>query len=480
VKKGSKHINQKLNDSYPKPDVPADASWAMMNDMLDANMPVKKTWNWTKFLLSIFVGISIVSVATYYFWPKLTSDDTYIEKTNERNRNDEHQLGIDTKTEGTTSADALSAYQDTVPQLRENIWAMSKKPIATEQGTNSQAFHNHAQKTGSAASASSKASKTALATTNKKGILAYHSRTSKGNDDKVNESVKRVYPIPQSNSQQTDGQEILTKQASRKPEMTTRAKATIQNGILDIELLRHRPVNFKNLLSYPRISINPDSQNQKVINNKKTRASLSKTGIAFQWQSTIPLSGTKHFLKNGDSNYQGYRLLIPGISISQIFKEKNTVRFTFLPFGQYFTKEILLSNNLTEQEDSSTVITNRISLIKTSGWNAGVSYERAVLKNFEIAAGIFVHKQNYALLSSETTTANDSTSTSQSELINRKYASADLYINPYLFMASLEASYTFRKIQFGTGVFIPLKSMSPTITNVRPRNGKVFIRWKLK
>ena len=125
-------------------------------------------------------------------------------------------------------------------------------------------------------------------------------------------------------------------------------------------------------------------------------------------------------------------------------------------------------------------MTNRTNLSKTKGWNAGISYERAILKNFEVGAGIFVHKQSYALLSSETVTANDSTSLFQNELLNRKYAAADGFTNQYLITAHLEAFYIFRKMQFGTGLFMPLTSISPTIATVKPVNGKVFIRWILK
>lgn len=475
MKKGRKHINQKLNESYPKPEVPADASWAMMNEMLNAGMPTKNPINWSKFFLSTIACMLIGGLAAYYFWPKTTSDNLRKE-TVKKNVEQQNSAGKNVKNRSNTSADSLGHYQDTVFNLKGDLEEINKKPISSERDANHRSLQANTDKTGLSTPAGSNESTTILAKTNKKHNRIDQSSTSERNGQKVDKAKKRVYQTTQSESEQ-----ILTKPDSQKSEVTTKPRSVraTQNDIFDVELLENRSVNFKNLLSYPRIGVNPDARNQKAQLNKPPGSLLRNTGIALQWQSAIPFSGTNYFLKSGDNN-SAYQLLIPGLSISQNFGQKSAVRFTFLPYGQYFTKDILVSNTTTEQADSSTIVTNQTSLVKTRGWNAGFSYERVVLKNFEIAAGIFIHKQGHSLLSSETVTANDSTSSFQSELINRKYAATDGYTNQYLFTASLEAFYTYRKIQFGTGVFIPLTSMTPIITNVRPLNGKVFIRWRLK
>ncbi|HEV7380421.1 MAG TPA: hypothetical protein VGN64_11535, partial [Dyadobacter sp.] len=424
MKKGSKHINQKLHDSYPKPEVPADAAWAKMNDMLNTSLQVKKPWNWSKFFMSTFV-CSVIAVSAYYFWPKASSD-TPRHKTIEVNNRQEISADVSVRRDSNSLADSPGEEQHATDHLKETSEEKDKQSVSPQYKTSDQHSSGTAGETGSLFAKHLNEKAEPATTAKRKGDSFYIRKKENRRDDETYQIEKDIKPGSQpKNKLMSRGATDSQKDLSSQSKVTTHT----QSNIVNLHTLDNKPAHFGKALPYPRIGINNNNQNKKASEDKPSRSLFHNTGVGLQWQSTIPMSGTEHFLTTGEENDRVYKLLIPGISVSQSFGERNHLRLTFLPYGQYFTKNALIAGAQNEGSDSTTVITNRTSLIKTRGWNVALGYERTVLTNFGVGAGIYVHKQTHALLSNATITSNDSLTTYQSALTNRKYEATDGYFN---------------------------------------------------
>ena len=528
----NKHINQKPDGNYPKPDVPAGDAWAKMKDMLDIEMPsnapsTAANTSWVKALKLILPFMT--AVGCVYLVYKINNKDT------------------SQKTQATTSFNLSNAekeidstkkdFENTIPEKEnsdENVTNLTIDNDSlktgfpdTESKTKVTVLSNSIdlaseQDSGNIAKLRKFENKSGKQTADKPSPFQSEPqislvRRSEGdlNDDatNANNSAKKS----RSNRDLARNNKITTLDQIRQPDRKDRSSVqSAQRNVrrnpasnanaplvasveternisagkaMNLKMLGNRTAHKTSLLKQKFESIpikgpvakpNRDQAGQK----HDTKALLNGLHVGLQWNTNLPLRGYDRFFTATNQSGSFYNLLIPGIWIGKVLNNGNMLMLKVNPYNQYFGNVQKIDSSGTVRTDS---IGNRIgrieniNLLKTSGMSAGLQYVQQINKEWSVGLGTQIYWQKKALLDIQTINARDGKILGDSLLrIGRTSDNRNL-MQPYFITGNLEVLYSWKKLQFGAAVMIPLTSLIRNAEQKpKPLNGQLLIRWKIK
>jgi len=285
-------------------------------------------------------------------------------------------------------------------------------------------------------------------------------------DDNTIDETQNVVGKNKSTSKDARGNDI----AEMKP---------VKQGPIQNDFLLHDPTDDFSKVNAP--SKNSSAKAQKDKSGKK----FINFNFGLQWNIPLPIQGTSDYFTGTDDKSKPYNLLIPEIWISKTFGKNNnhTIRLQANLNQQYFTgkKEVASSTGPLSPLDSTTIVTRNTKLLKISGVGITLQYNYNFNAKWSAGVGLNYSLNGKALFNKQTILQSNGQLLSDSTYGVTKSSADWQYINKGLLAGKLEASYSFKKFQVGAAVFIPLNNISSSSNNnIRPLNGQLFFRWRIK
>ena len=240
------------------------------------------------------------------------------------------------------------------------------------------------------------------------------------------------------------------------------------------------------------IVINDFTKVNMPFKNSSAKAQKNKSEKKFidfnfglQWNIPLPIQGTSDYFTGTDDKSKPYNLLIPEIWISKTFGRNNNHKIQLQANlnQQYFAgkKQIATSSGPLSQIDSTTIVTRNTKLLKISGVGFTLQYNYNFSRRWSAGIGLNYHLNEKALLDNQIIRQFDNKLLLDSTYSVNKSSADWRYINKSSLAGKLEISYSIKNIQLGGALFIPINNISAMPNNnVRPLNGQLFLRWKIK
>lgn len=503
--------NEKVNidpsqmANYPAPEIPVTEAWQDMSRRLDTDLPVvdkvdtaKKRRN--KYLLSLllFLAGSIVYYKVYYSAPSSTEGEKKaISKSTNSAFKSENNIPVSQSVDKNNSGKIINESTNS-PVPPDNITAKRAVADAKEK---QQADHaivtNPALKmknTGTLTIKSGTANNlTALV--NHKAPLT--SKTGSGRQENAVLNKSGNFQVKDQKTTVASGNSVLpvpsadttleksTAEASEEPmnddaeTITDAAKITEESTSPQEEDQITRQELNQGVNSAP-VFVTDALQNSE---EKKTSKAIKQLGLSYglQWNAGLPLQGTKNYFSGTNGSSQPYIALIPDLWVSKQVGPKMDLLLMVHLTNLYATGEKPLASAKGAYSPSdTTTVTRSVSLLKTSGFSAGLQYDYHFYKRWSFGAGLNYHTLNRALVKEKTTAFYTGALLSEYTTVAQKNGSNWLYLNASFFTGKLELSYQWRKIKTGASLYVPISDLSSVPGNrIRPVNGQLFLRWRL-
>lgn len=512
---------------FPVPEIPVDKAWAEMNQMLDADMPANGSNNksnkgrkrYLLLLLLLFIG-----GATYFGWNNLSinkiagSNNSFENNTTSQPENkqaDQLTTKENTKTENQninsnkdrTTIDKNSS--STPPgSITDDKEAVANTKEKQENTAASSLVAASKKKTGSLMQHNSGLANTTAALAESKIPVSAKRTIGTGNNQKGTLPTNKNLPLQKAEAAVFDKNQALTVNDNKQSANNTTKKENItnetnnaDNNVQPAELANKTKeeknkgsINNNKEVITPVTTTTPQQEsviiteaNKQLLLNKaeekKTSKAVKQLGINYglQWNVAVPLQGIKNYFSGTSGSSQPYVVLIPDLWISKQMGGKQELLFSLSLSNTYATgdKQIASFKGALSIVDSTTV-TQRVSVLKTSGFAAGLQYNYHVNNKWSIGAGLNYHSINRALIKETTTGYYTGRVISESTDAVSKGGNDWLYFNNSFFTGKLELSYYWGRIRTGAAVYIPVSDMSSVSGNsIRPINGQLFLRWRL-
>jgi hypothetical protein len=220
----------------------------------------------------------------------------------------------------------------------------------------------------------------------------------------------------------------------------------------------------------------------KTINKlKKINKQDGQFHYGFIWNINIPFYGFKEYYTSSNASFQFYNAWIPGIWLSKkIGKKENELLLQIKPEQQF-----LMGNQLIEvtkesaSPQDSNIVTNKISLIKTNTFYAGLQYNYSIGRNLSLNLGVKYNWQLSALLNKQTSNKTDIVILDTLYGINPTSQTWQ-YLKSNFLSSSFEFVYAFKKLYLGSSMNIPVTSIfSDKLKITNPLSGYLFLRWSI-
>jgi hypothetical protein len=532
--------NKKLNidpmdtKEFPVPEIPVDKAWAEMNQMLDADMPAnerndksnKGRKRYLLLLLLLFIG-----GATYFEWSNLyinkqtaanqssenkltsskqpdnkTTDQSSIkENTETENQNNNTNRTTADKNNSSTPLGSITDDKEAVANTKEkqeNTIAASSLVAASRKNTGSLMQHNSGLANTTAALVKSKIQvidkRTAGTGNNQTGTLPTNlnlqmqktkaavssNNTSLVNNDKNKEGDKQSSDNTPKINDVNNAKETVTTTNTTDP-LTPSADKTNEG---DNKSSTNNQVNNSASITKQQgadLTVKKANQqlNQNKAEEKKTSKAVKQLGINYglQWNVAIPLQGFKNYFSGTTGSSQPYAILLPDLWISKQMGGKQELLLSMHLSNIYATgdKQIASFKGAMSINDTTTV-TQRVAVLKTSGFTAGLQYNFHLNNKWSIGAGIDYHLINRALIKVTTTGYYTGSVMSDVTDVAKKGGASWLYFNNSFLTSKFELSYYWGRIRSGAALYVPVSDMSSVSGNsIRPVNGQLFLRWRL-
>lgn len=520
-----KHINQKPDSNYPEPGVPAGNAWANMNDMLNQEMPLPETatpgeYGWIQ-SLKFITPIVIVLTVSLIFW------NYGLDKKNVST--DHIKLNNIFSSTNSKEKSGKKEIESVIEKNNNSINDSSFQKIKTDSETVNPVSSSSKSETANASEAINHRFEKSLSDLNNGNKILDKTKNIKLNDNKksVFSDSKDIAVLEKpvkikAQKQRFDNNHVIEKSAlyqTKNSKIKTRRNISNQqnkytdysvnksllnerissvrfnNDLLEksskikitTALLATRSWKLNNQLKQkfeaitikePALKVLPQNQKSKILNN------LSKNIHAgLQWNANLPMKGYDQFFTGANNKpNQFYTLLIPGIWIEKRLNNGNGIMLKLNPYSQYFGNNKEITHSTTTSSDSLgiTKMTNSTSLVKISGMSGGLQYNRHIYDKLSVGIGANVYWQNRALLNN---IVSDSVKTIMSDSLYsvKETSNEGKYLNLYFVTANLEVLYTWRMLQFGGGIVVPVTSMTGiSDKKIRPVSGQLVFRWRLK
>lgn len=522
MKNENVNSNQSPLTNYPLPGIPVDEAWANMSQLLDSNNTAGAGKNNSdggnkKYLLLLL--LLLITAGSVYLWinKKQTKQAEIgrveLTETNNPEKNNNNTNTI-LKTENNNSS--LNANNSSLPLKKikdgeavADLYEKQQTPAALKTAAASKRDDD-----GTGLLNNSGGMKTTAALATVKTRVSVNKLSGTGNSQKgkltihpgFNDHTAKAAVLLKAQNKETnnsvnssDAGEINLAKATKKNTYGTgnSKKERIDTGS-SINIIIAIPDNNITDVKNPKLSetlaeqgqksvITPASSNlaqQKTTEVKKTSKAVKQLGINYglQWNVALPLQGTKSYFTGTNGSSQPYIALIPDLWLSKQFGKKQELLLMVHLSNLYATGERPLASSKGQLSIiDTTTVTKNLLLLKTSGFTAGLQYNFQVYKRWNIGAGLNYHFLNRALLTEKTTGVYTGSVLSEYTLLAEKNGSNWLYLNSSFVSGKIELSYYLGKIKIGGSLLIPLSDMSSVPGySIRPVNGQLFLRWRLK
>ncbi|MFT3936690.1 MAG: hypothetical protein QM726_23900 [Chitinophagaceae bacterium] len=215
----------------------------------------------------------------------------------------------------------------------------------------------------------------------------------------------------------------------------------------------------------------------------KNKNTLQGFSYGLQWNASIPLQGFNNYFTSASGKSAPYNMLIPGVWASKALgkKQQHSLQLQFAITTQLFGGNKSIADTSFYSPADSSVLSNKINLVKTSGYSAGIQYNYAVNSKWNAGAGVYYYRNSKALVSQQTTKLTTGQLIDNSTYGISKSAANWQYLSNYTLLAKFEVGYQFKKYEIGTAVFIPFtnQATNPNLA-IRPLNAQLFFKWVIK
>ena len=512
-------INLPSSANYPVPDIPVEEGWAGMNQLLNANMPPAGNKNgasnkgrkrYLLLLLLLFVssvayfGLNNTSKQKLVTENKTATDNTpsAIKEADNKVQAKEINNTIDNKNNSSVSQANITDDKGAVANTKgkQQIPAASNTAANLEKkntGSGKQSNSDTADKTATLAG-----SKIQVSVKGTVGTGNSQKGTSAANEDLIKQTAKVAVPFKEqpvinvAEKKETKSLAINSdnnlNDATKTTAIVTNDNTTI-NKITSVDNAESKSDLNK---SSTETTITPQQETgavkvdasqqalQSKVEVKKISKAIKQLGINYglQWNIAIPLQGTKNYFTGTNGSSQPYVALLPDLWLSKQIGKKQEILLTLHLSNLYAAgeKQLTAAKGALSIIDTTTVIKS-ISLIKSSGFTAGLQYNFNFSKHWGIGTGINYNLLNRALIKEKTTGFYTGTVLSEFTMVAAKNGSNWLYLNSSFFTGKIELSYYLGKIKIGSALFVPLSNISSVPgNNIKPVNGQLFLRWRLK
>ncbi len=464
MKNKNKNIDKFFSGKLPDPEIPADDAWGKMNDMLNATPAAGKLqqiFEGSTFkLLSVLILVGIVSVGVVLF---LKNDKKEVSIKNEKLASKDisagqHNRGIEKVGKANISLEGIQTETGVATQTGVE----TERAVETETGVETQTGVKTVRDVDTETGAKTRES-------NERGKVE-----TTGTIVKTKKVDQRAY--------KTERRETIAKYPG---ENSGNINATTEGdrrweiaALFQIKSLPFKPSSYDPGFS---AKVKGGAQASKVITMnipKEPRKKSFEAGL--EWNLISPLKQTNFLFTGIDSTKKPALLLIPGIYIGKTFRDHHSLTLSASAYQPYFGNHGKLDQfpDYISGPDSS-LVSLRLSLVKTASINLALQYQYELVNHFTIGAGIAYSRVLGALVQEQVVNG-------RGELLSPKLVTlkgseqTGRYLNKDIFYFKAGLSYKVGRFQTGINILAPLSNLSASPKYpIRKVNGQLFLRFRV-
>jgi hypothetical protein len=500
--KGKKrHIDKYRSAKLPEPDVSAEEAWSRMNDMLeqtsnpDAQTSPKKPIS-ALFKTLIILSIIISTVLLLWLFPKNKEHDT--SRQNQKKRN-----GVGVSAAGKQKQIKTLLATHAARGGRETLFYADENKIKPDQPDKSLKSPVSDART-SPFNRKPKKRNVVNSGKNDGNLVEGEPDLSPALNPEVkaegNQSSRKFFTPRSKNdkaepvkekSVAAESQTVAVPDLSTGRDLSTLRKIKYPDPEFNrlgfsVRPLRPKPLQLRSYLK--DLAINsmkgPIDNSLNTRSQKKNSAFLSGIHFGPEWSLGSAFNSSKHALARMNGVLNPYLSLIPGIWINYRLNKRQSFTVSFVPFQSYSggLKDLTRLREVTPDSIPwrDSIITYRnIKLVRAAGLNVGLQYHYHLSSLVSIGAGLSFSPFRSALLNGIVSDATGNVLSDTLTAANR--GSIRQYLRTNLFAVKTSLTFSPGKYEFGVNLLLPITNLSVTpATSVRPLNGQVFFRWRLK
>lgn len=498
--KNKKHIPQKPDDQYPKPDISADDAWKDMFNLLETELPkntegqnfLKKAANSSNYIaIKVIVTTLIIATAGFLVFEKNKSEaPSRVNQTSITNIPTDSTLSVShEKYETQKSAETILNIADSIPQPEETAETKPDKEDV-----------NAVSEIATPGEKSGKPKKEYIVRDNAKNIEPTH-KSAVNNSRPHNQRGRRIGNSISGKNEPTSYRakanepdhinfkpETASTRASKftlstpkeNPSNSGESNLTKKPGY-QVFTINNRKINSSNRLEIIRRNLNKQISIPLIIkdstSSKQNRAFWNSLHAGLIWNANIPFQSGTSMLTQANGKKQIWPILIPGIWISKEFDSKNSILLWGKLDNQQFSNKLIQKTDF-RTSDSAGRYYEKFLLVNQA-FQLGIQYNRTIWERFQLGAGITYNHTNRALLHGKETVYPDNRIQSDTTYSIQKSNLDWAMIKPSYVSGRLEAVYSFGKIKTGVALTIPMSTLTDSV-KTRPVNGQIFLRWQIR
>ncbi len=539
MKDKKKHINQKLLDDYPKPGIPPESAWVDMKGMLDKQLPASTNhaFKWVK-AIKLLTAITLTGAGLVYYissnsdTQRISAKDPVIANTPEVDQGKkrvaskgqvdapEALLAVVSISKTTEISHLTDGQGIAVASPRSRVDSSKAPELGKDTGSNtskkkrfervaanerhlpeSNLLVNTPDRTQHDKEASEIKSSNRRAA-DIQGLLASKSKT-----EITLNNINRA-------KHKTEGDEILEKETDEvRAELTGQVngrmianrqgsadghKTSERVGLGSVYMLNARPFVTANNLKkkFPGITIHPKA----ILSSPKKKdipvnSILKNIHAGLLWNVHAPFYGYGTYFKGTNGTTDFYKILLPGIWLGKTLNTGSEILLKLRAFNTYGGRRASFSvvdslrryrlpaRDTIPARDSTVIYHHSMSLAKVGGFNVGLQYNQLITNRISIGVGVNLQWQKSALIRYSSIVSDSSKTISEMGSLGGLPQKSDSpkYLNSYFLTSNMEVLYSWKKLQFGAGVTIPVTSMvASPYRSTRPVSGQVTVRWLVR
>jgi len=431
----------KIESGQRQPDIPVDEAWSMMNELLDANLPVqqadRKGFIIPKRVVSVFkvlgaVGCAAAAFVSFHHWV------APVWSLSEQRQVAEAQVPEFSSSVG-------------LQQVESKVDTLSRVAISTDLKAS---VVDNAVSSGGAIKPSAQVSiakKPAGEVVNNESVT----KISSGNNQQL-----EVVELKESDSQSFMDSALI---AINEDQMSD------QTNVID------------SLTVAAETSL-PKSKEDLALNGK-SQDPVSRLAFGLQLPIMVPTQGSDIYFMQTNGNKQPVMNFIPEFWMSSRIAPMQEVVLTFSPYEKFNTgdlvvDEIYRASDSPRHRHENMMLQSKVVL--ASGLGLAFTYHYGIDANWQIGAGLGYTRINKALIEEATYADSIPSSTKKVYRSINPESSEWKYINPNHFTARLEVLYNYRRWGFGSAIQVPLNQfVESDYQQTSPVNWELMVRYAL-
>lgn len=221
-------------------------------------------------------------------------------------------------------------------------------------------------------------------------------------------------------------------------------------------------------------------QVQSPAGDNKNNNLLLGVHLGLQWNVHLPVQGIAYYLTGMDGQPAPWQALLPGFWLSYAIRDKGEWMLQISPFATYQAgQKILASERTSLPPPDSFTVKRETLLIKSRGIAMGIQYNHRLDEHWFVGGGVQLQWQQKALIRKTEVRVSDGAIRADT-LGGISRSSADWSNLAASFLtAKLELGYRAGKMETGILFQLPINSMISE-NSLRPLNGMVFLRWRIR